>query len=169
MKTLNLRNITLALMISLTAALTACSSGGNNGEASTTAAPVELNPTNIAQEIMASNVFEDALAEVDSSYSEMLMQITTDEYVSAIIYMGSGATAERLAIFETTDSTAAESLKEKCTTHITEQTAAYADYMPEEVDKLNNAIIKTNGKYVILCVAQDYEVANKVIGTYFPN
>lgn len=167
MKKANFKHIVLLLMISLMTVFTACSSDNTNNNA--TSAPVELDITQIAQEIVDGNVFKDTLAPIDSSYSEMLMKITTDEYVSAVIYMGSGATAERLAVFEAADSTAAEALKEKCTTHITEQTAAYADYMPEEVDKLNNAFVKTNGKYVILCVAQDYEVAKKMIGTYFPN
>lgn len=158
---------TLILLMILTAfmTLTACSSSQSGN--SQTAAPVELNITDISQKILDGDVFKDTLSEIDASYTEMLMNITKDEYVSALIYMGSGATAERLAIFETADNTAAQALQEKCTLHAIEQTEAYAGYLPEEVDKLSNAIVKSYDKYVILCVAEDYKKAEELISEDF--
>lgn len=163
------RHAFLLLMIAtMFMALTACSNNnGNSTQETTSFAPVELNITEISQSILDSGVFADELSQVDSSYSEMLMNITKEEYVSAMIYMGSGATAERLILFEAADNTAAAALEEKCASHVKEQTEAYAGYLPAEVDKLEHAILKTSGKYVILCVAEDYSKAEEMIQELF--
>lgn len=168
MKTHNLIHMILLLMIiSCVAALTGCSSKTGNSSAQTETVPVELSLSDICQKLLDGGVFWDTMAEIDSSYSQMLMNISAEEYTAAIIYTGSGATAERLAVFEAADSTAAQALSDKCTTHVAEQTKAYAGYLPEEVDKLNHAIIKVYDKYVILCVARDYDKAQEIISEDF--
>lgn len=168
MKTHNFTHTLLLLMIiSSVVALTGCSSKKDGSSAPTETVPMELNLSDVCQKLLDGNVFKDTLSEVDSSYSQMLMNISADEYTTAIIYTGSGATAERLAVFEAADSSFAQALKDKCTTHVTEQAEAYAGYLPEEVDKLNHAIIKVYDKYVILCVAQDYDKALEIISEDF--
>ncbi|MGN0161866.1 MAG: DUF4358 domain-containing protein [Lachnospiraceae bacterium] len=122
---------------------------------------LDINAT--CESILAQEFFQDELAVVDASYSEMLMNITPSEYKSGVIYMGSGATAERLAIFDAGDDANADALLNKCKTHVQEQITSYADYMPKEVDKLEHAIILCKQQYVILCVAGNYEEAEVFI------
>lgn len=126
-----------------------------------------LDITDVKQAVLDSGVFEDEVAVIDTSYSEMLMGIAVSDFTDAVIYGGSGATAELLAVFETADDTAAAALKEKCESYVAKQTQSYADYKPAEVDKLNHAVIQSAEQYVILCVATDYEKAESVISEYF--
>lgn len=164
MKRKNVTRITLGIMLLLMTLFTACSSEKTQEE-TTTAFSLEI--AEISQTVLDAGVFEDELAAIDTSYSEMLMGIAASDYTNAIICGSSGATAEMVAVFETADSDAASSLKEKCEAYVTRQTQSYADYKPAEVDKLDHAVIKSSGQYVILCVAKDYESAENIISEYF--
>jgi hypothetical protein len=97
----------------------------------------------------------------------MLIGVSSDSFTSAVIYTGSGATAEELAIIQTEDSSDAEYIIAKLNTHISNQADAYAGYKPEEVDKINSAIVKSNGSYIILCVAENNTAAEEIINKYF--
>ncbi len=164
MKRKKLTQITLGFLLLFTVFITACTSEKSQEETTTA---FSLTIADVNQEILDAGVFEDELAAVDTSYSEMLMGIAASDYTDAVICGSSGATAEMVAVFETAGSDAAAALKEKCEAYVTRQTQSYADYKPAEVDKLNHAIIKSNGQYVILCVAKDYENAEKLISEYF--
>ena len=112
--------------------------------------------------------FEDELSLIDTSYCEMLLGISDEEYENVILYMGSGATSEQFVIFETADKEKAAAIKGKCDEYISSQTAAYADYMPKEVDRLNKACVNVyNDKYVVLCVASDSDGSEAAISDFF--
>lgn len=164
MKRKNVMRITLGILFLSMALLSACSSEKPQEETTTA---LSLDITAVSQAVLDAGVFEDELAAIDTSYSEMLMGIAASDYTNAIICGSSGATAEMVAVFETTDSDAAASLKEKCEAYVTKQTQSYADYKPAEVDKLDHAVVKSSGQYVILCVAKDYESAENLISEYF--
>ncbi|MCM1466770.1 MAG: DUF4358 domain-containing protein [Alistipes sp.] len=167
MKQKNVTRITLGtLLLSAAFLFGGCAEKVPVQEETTT--PFTLDIANVHQAVIDADVFEDELAVIDVSYIEMLTGIATSDFLDGIISGGSGATAEFLAIFETADETAAAALKEKCEAYVTKQVQSYADYMPAEVDKLNHAVIKSSGSYVILCVAGNYETAGTVIAEYFP-
>lgn len=158
-----LKSIIIPLVLALTMSV-ACSTGPKEEPTTTiTTEEYTMNPEETLNSLLSMQLFEDELAPVESSFSEMLMNITASDYKTALIYMGSGATAERLAIFEAADSDAAKTLTQKCNDHVQEQITAYADYMPKEVDKLEHALVLSKGNYVILCVAGNYEEAEKAI------
>lgn len=79
-----------------------------------------------------------------------------------------GATAEELAVFEAKDADAAAALVEKLQARNADRIENYADYIPAEVPKLENAVILSGGRYVVLCVATDAsavrELAEKTLG-----
>lgn len=162
-----MKKILKLIPLFLVMALVGCNSSNNNvaSEPTETQTEIAINITDVTNEIVSSGCFADQMAE--TTYIEMLLGIPETDYENAVLYAGGGATAERVVIFEATDNTGALNLKEKCQSHITEQIDAYASYLPAEVDKLNNAIIKTSGKYTLLCVANDYAKANEIINKYF--
>lgn len=166
MKQKNITQITLRILL-LTAVflLSGCAKKESSPEETTTL--FTMNISDAKQAVLDAGVFEDEVAAIDISYSEMLMGIAASDFTDGIILGGSGATAEILAVFETADSTAADSLKEKCEAYVAKQIQSYTDYKPAEVDKLNHAIIKSRAQYVIVCVAADYENAETVIAQYF--
>lgn len=164
MKRMNVTRITLGILLFSMALLAACASEKPQEETTT---EFSLDITEVNQAVLDSGVFEDELASIDTSYSEMLMGIAASDYTAAVIYGSTGATAETVAVFETDGSDSAAALQEKCEAYVTRQTQSYADYKPAEVDKLEHAVIKSSGRYVILCVAKDYDNAEKLISEYF--
>lgn len=171
MRKLFLKKLTLSLMTACTIiSLTACGTSGKELQTAsatdvTTEAAIAIDPAAISQELIDAGVFTEGIE--TNTYIEMLLGISESEYTSAIFYVGNGATAEKLAIFETTDADAATILKDKCQQQADKQLEDYISYMPNEADKLNNTIIEASDKYVIFCVANDYKAADEIIGKYF--
>ena len=75
---------------------------------------------------------------------------------------------EELAVFETKDADAAAALVQKLEARNADRIESYSSYIPEEVPKLENAVILSGGRYVVLCVAEDSsavrEAAQKALG-----
>ena len=82
------------------------------------------------------------------------------------MYMGSGATAEEAAVFEAKDEETAKQMAEVANQHIQNQREAFESYIPEEIKKLDKAIVEQKGRYVAVCVTDDVENAQKVIDGY---
>ena len=45
--------------------------------------------------------------------------------------------------------------------------AAFENYAPKEMEKLNKAIIFQKGNYVVVCITDDVDNAQKVLNKYF--
>lgn len=107
--------------------------------------------------------FEDELNAVDDTTIKKLYNI--DDYVKASVYLSSGATAEEIAVFEfDSKDTAADGLK-KAQARIEEQKTDFESYIPKEIPKLDSAVVKQSGKYVIVCVSNS-NTAEKIITQY---
>lgn len=82
-----------------------------------------------------------------------------------LIYIGSGATSEEIAIITLKNSSDEEDVKASLEKRVEEQKQNFANYVPEEVSRLEKNIIKSNEKYVVLCVSSDNQ-AEKIIDKY---
>ena len=151
------------LMILFICIMTGCGSSSDSGKTGN----ISIDAPAICQEIIDSGAFSETLNEVDNSYSDLVIGIGSDSFTSAVIYTGSGATAEELSIIQVAEEKNTDYIAAKLNTHISNQADAYAGYKPEEVDKINSAIIKKKGSYVILCVANDKSTAEEIINKYF--
>ena len=87
---------------------------------------------------------------------------------ASTVRAGTGATAEELAVFETADAEAAAALVTKLEARNADRIENYSSYIPSEVPKLEDAVIISGGRYVVLCVAEDAsgvrEAAQKALG-----
>ena len=127
--------------------------------------PKDVDIDALAQEIVEGVSFDDSLAEIDDSMISMLYSI--DGYTDAVLYKGSGATAEEVAIFqmETTDD--AKTALEEAQAHIQSQIDSYESYIPEEVSRLEDAIVRQDGCYVSVVVSADSAAAEKLLDGAF--
>jgi len=116
----------------------------------------------IFNKLSEAGVFEDSVEKVDSSFVEMLLNISSENYESACLYVGSGATAERLAVFCAGEN-GTQALLDEINTHLETIKNDYAGYDPEEVKNIENAVVIDNGDTVVLCIAADYENAAKIL------
>ena len=124
---------------------------------------VTLDISDLATNLNEKIEFVDDLTKIDDSSIQTIYQI--DYAVASEVYVSSGATAEEIAVFELEDKEDADKAYKACEERIETQKEAFETYIPEEMEKLDNAVIKKVGKYVIVCIA-DNNTAEDVISTY---
>ena len=127
--------------------------------------PKDVDISALASQIVGEVSFDDSLSEIDDDMISMLYSI--DGYTDAVLYKGSGATAEEVAIFkmETTDD--AKEALEEAQAHIQSQIESYESYIPEEVSRLEDAIVRQDGCYVSVVVSGDSTAAEKLLDGAF--
>lgn len=111
----------------------------------------------LADYLAAEENFGEPLYPLDENVARNVYQL--DETVRCAARCGTGATAEECVIFQTADEAAADSLLELLKQRNDGRITSYASYMPDEVVKLENAILEARGTLVILCVAADPNAA----------
>lgn len=127
---------------------------------------IQINIEELATKIAESGAFEDEIAKIDS---EMIMSdynITTDEVEGFVSYQGSGATSEEIVILKVKDKSNLNDVKDKINSRIKERKQAFQSYLPEEVGKIDNNILRVEGNYIIFCVSNDSSKVNQIINEY---
>ena len=152
-----MRLIPAALTLCL--ALTAC--GGDSGGSQTAGA---FDPAAAAQALLDSGAFSDALEEVDVSVAATLYGVDEADITDGKVYMSLSAGAEEIAVLvmanETSAATAAMDGLEK---RVADQKAALESYQPDEVSKLDGAILEQRGNSVLLAVCADAQAAQSAL------
>ena len=109
--------------------------------------------------------YDDTLEQI--SDEDVSMYIEVPEGVKSYVYMGSGSTAEEVAVFEAPDKDTAATVKENVQTYLDDQSDSFQDYIPEESKRIGNAVLEQKDQYVILCVSGDSEGAKEIIEKAF--
>lgn len=141
------------LAVSVVFVFAACSSGNK-----------DVDTAAMAQELSEKLKFDDDLQKTDGEAVKVLYGIDYAE--EAQLYIGSGATAEEIAVFKLKDDNDANKAVEDVKKRVENQKNAFENYVPAEVDRLNSAIIRKNGNYVVFCVTSD-DSADSIINSYF--
>ena len=115
--------------------------------------------------ILTENIeFEDELNIIDDSTAVKLYNI--DDFTKSQVYVSSGATSEEIGIFEFDSVEKAKHGFDMAKSRIEEQKSAFELYVPQEVMRLEDAIVKRWGRYVITCVCDDSVAAERIIARY---
>lgn len=121
-----------------------------------------FDPNDLANELIAEVNFDDELTKFEGDISKLYDLPEVEDYV---VYVGSGATAEEIAIFTLKDESDEESVREALEKRVEEQKQSFSNYVPEEVARLDKSVIQSNQKYVVLCVS-DEDLAEDIINQY---
>ena len=143
-------------VLALCLTLSAC--GGGNEEA------VAFDPAVTAQSLLDSGAFSDALEEVNTSVAATLYGVDEADIADGAVYMSLSAGAEEIAVLVLSDADAAAAAMEGLEAHVADQRAALENYQPDEVSKLDGAILQQKGSSVLLAVCADPEAAKAVLG-----
>ena len=143
----------LLAAVLLAAAAAGCSRGGE----------AVLDVAACAAALREEVPFSDELELLSDNMVDVLYRLEEGDVVKRQVYVSSGATAEEIAVFETTGPEAAKRVKAAVEERISEQRAAFADYLPAEVHKLEAPNLQVTGRYVILCVSGRNDAARKVV------
>ena len=117
----------------------------------------------LADSLLSEISYTDQLSAVDLDTAKMFLNFADVEINEAYIYESSGATAEEIVVLVCKDSDSAAKAKSAFEQRVSEQTENFTDYVPEEVPKLNDAVIITSREYAILSVSGDSSKAKDII------
>jgi hypothetical protein len=129
----------------------------------------DLDPQQLAEDLIGGVPFAEALSSLEADNALRLYRIDSEDVLQVVAYIGTGATVDEFSIWESVGATAAERIRESLQARIDQQKEGYQDYRPEEVPKLDHAVLVRKGTWVVLCVSPDAETAKEIIGKGFAN
>lgn len=84
-----------------------------------------------------------------------------------IMYMGSGSFADSMGIFRLDSKKSAQAAMERVNSYLADLQDSFEDYIPEEAEKVQNAITVQKGRFVVFCITSDVEKAAAIIEESF--
>ena len=146
-----------ALLVST--GLTAC--GGDDKDSGSksadSAAAVQADPAASAEDVAANLrsgiTYVDDLNTISADMIEKLYGISADKYSSAAVYVGGVSTAEEIAC-----------ILAACEKRIEDLKTQVESYNPDELPKLNTPVLLTKGNSVYMCLSNDNDKAEEIIG-----
>ena len=128
---------------------------------------VTLDVQQTADKLSQEVSFQDQLTSLDQDAALKLYDLTADDVQAVALYVGTGATAEEISVWQGKDANAAKNIQNAVNTRIENQKESFVDYNPEVMPKLENPIVVAKGNYVVLCLSGDNDNAKKVIDSCF--
>lgn len=150
------------IAIILLAAMVACMMVACGGKEKTYDFAVE----DMAKDLREMIEYEDELTQSRDAVFYMIYGIDEGLVKSQSSYFSTNATTEEIAVVECVDKDATETVKKAFEDRVAYQKQTFESYAPEEVDRLDKALIKVMGNYVVLCVTADTDRAIYIIDQY---
>jgi hypothetical protein len=141
--------IVLSILAVMIFCLCSCSGGGITIE----------DADKAAFALVTSLEFDDDMAETEND-ATTLKKYGLDEnsgVVNVSRYVGSGATADEVAVFECSSAEGVAKVKEAIDSRIKYLHDGYASYGPEEVPKIDSANVLEYGNFVVFCISKTPE------------
>ena len=146
----------------LVAAMLACMMTACGGKEETH----DFEVTELAKELRESIEYEDELTESRDAVFYMIYGVDESIVKNQSSYFSTNATTEEISVVECVDKDAAETVKKAFEERVKYQKATFESYAPEEVDRLDKALITVMGNYAVLCVTADVDRAMEIIDKY---
>ena len=124
-------------------------------------------PEALAAELLASGAFSEDLAIAEDDVGRFLDALEALDAPGLCFCFSSGAVAEEIAVLPCADEANAQTAYSECGNRLQNLIKLYTEYKPEEIPKLDKAMILQRGNTVVLCVAADAEKAKAVLDKYF--
>ena len=123
-----------------------------------------------AKEIDAEAVFSSLLEQV--SYDTELSPVGNNavlyfadlpENAAVRLYTGGGYSADEAALIILQSESDATVAVKSVENHVEEMRSQFMNYVPEEVGKIDHALVHREGRYVFLCITNDYVSAEQIL------
>ena len=123
-----------------------------------------FDPAADSAALLETTAFSEDLIEIDAETACMLYGIDGETVTGVAAYGSTGATAEEVAIFTLDSEESAAAALEALELRVSDRMVALADYQPQEIGKLECAVVEQRGDTVLLVVAADYTPVEDLLG-----
>ena len=155
-----MKKLRVLLCVVMAAGLALLAGCGSSGEA------VDADAKTIGSDLLQKITYADEMTEMDLDTALMIINLSDVNITDSAIYESTGATAEEIVVLKCASSDDAKKASEAFKTRVSEQKESYQDYVPEELTKLNAAVIATSGNFAVLSVSDDPDTAKSIISEY---
>lgn len=114
-----------------------------------------VDPAQTAQALLDSGAFAGALDTIDTEAACSLYGIDYADVTDGVVYGSLSSGAEEIAVLRMTSTDAAEAALAGLEQRVADQKAMLESYQPDEISKLDQAIVTRLGDTAILVVAAD--------------
>lgn len=114
-------------------------------------------------QLMSAGIFAETLTEVKPEVTKKRLSLSEGDIESCTAYAGTKAVVDELVLVKASSPSAAETVESAFEKHIEAQKKSYSSYNPNEVPKLDSAVIVSESGYVILVVSADSDKAKSII------
>lgn len=122
----------------------------------------QVDKTLLADYVLKNVSFAEQLESVDADYA--LASFGLDkESCSVICYNTSNAVADIFAVFEANDADYVDDIEAAVQSQIDYLRQGYSSYGPNEVPKIDSAVVITSGNLVVFCICPDNAAASQLI------
>ena len=152
MKTRFLRCVCLLLIAAIILPLWGCSSVD----------PVSYDGPALVSSLLAQVKFADSLGDVGDATAALYFP-ELPEGSKVQLYLGSGYYADEVALITLSQKQDTAAAKKSAQEHIAQLRAQFVSYIPEEVGKIDKALIWEGGNYIIVCITADHANAKLIL------
>ncbi len=147
-----MKNKILSVVLSFAALLTFASCGGKESDKSA---------AEIADAIYNEQDFTDSLNALDSDMVHNYYRIDESAVAEAKVYVSATfSTAEEIAVFKAADKDGVDKIEDAIDMRLEDLTLAFQDYVPGEMDKINDPVRVVKGKTVVLVLTDNYDAVS---------
>ena len=115
-----------------------------------------FDPAADAETLLASGAFSEELTQIDRAVICAQYGLDETTVTGCAAYAPTGATAEELAIFTFSSSDQADKALTALQNRVADRTDELEGYLPDEISKLDSAVVEVRGSSALLVVASDY-------------
>lgn len=105
--------------------------------------------------------YETTLELMDSAVASSMVDIADSSVME--LYMGEGTSSDELLIIQSMSESNAKQDQSAVEKHLKEMKKSFENYLPEQADKVGQAVIVRCGCYVLACVSSDAKHAQAMI------
>lgn len=122
--------------------------------------PKEIDSSAVLNDLLEQVQFSAELTEVGEYAALYFSGLPEDAKIR--LFSGTGYYADEVALITVSNEDDRAAAMESVEKHIEELRFQYVNYLPEEVEKIDNAVIYQNADHVFLCITADYVTAEQV-------
>lgn len=125
-----------------------------------------MDVAEVSGRLLKEITYQDDLNSLDIDTAGMVLNLSNVDIKNIAVYESSGWTAEEIVVVECNSADSVSEAKAMLEARVSEQKQCFVDYVPEEMVKLNAAVIVTSGNFAVLSVSDEPEKAKEILDEY---
>ena len=120
----------------------------------------DIDMNTVSNGILTGVSFAEQLQQTSEKIALKRLGINESDIESCVAYTSTNAVVDEFAVVKATN---IDNVTAAINAHIANQISTYESYAPDEVTKLNNAVVQVVGDYVIYVVSPDGAMAQNIV------